>query len=29
MTALHRVSDPARTDDSTVIQLSRNDPERF
>jgi RNA polymerase sigma factor (sigma-70 family) len=29
VTALHRVSDPARTDDSTVIQLSRNDPERF
>ncbi|MCW2942434.1 MAG: polymerase subunit sigma-70 [Actinomycetia bacterium] len=29
MTALSRVGDPARTDDFTVIQLSRDEPERF
>jgi RNA polymerase sigma factor (sigma-70 family) len=29
VTALSRVGDPARTDDFTVIQLSRDEPERF
>jgi RNA polymerase sigma-70 factor (ECF subfamily) len=29
VTVTHRVSDPARTDDSTVIEQSHKDPERF